>query len=306
MNRKFLIIIAIMLAIPLITLSFKLVKSVAMIEQDEIMEGHQEQTDKQISKQKTIQQILEDVEEFKYYLDKGNESIAKKMKQMNLVIVEPIEMQQSYINSAQKSGTLVYGYINAMEGDKCNKELYNQLTEDDFYKDENGDRMYFEKWDSYMMDMTSIHYQDVLLQEIKKQVVDRELDGVFLDTVGNIDSFLPSVEQKEQNKALLDFIKKAKEQFNNLSIAQNWGFNTLINYTAPYIDFIMWEDFSYSVVGEDEWALNKMEQLKQVREEYGTQVMAVGFSEPDKSKELALKHRFKFVYNAAGSYYNKR
>ncbi|MFU0791371.1 MAG: hypothetical protein ACFWT6_15730 [Virgibacillus proomii] len=34
MNRKFLIIIAIMLAIPLITLSFKLVKSVAMIEQE--------------------------------------------------------------------------------------------------------------------------------------------------------------------------------------------------------------------------------------------------------------------------------
>lgn len=251
-----------------------------------------------------IKQKLEVVDEFKYYLDKGNKTIGKKMKQMDLVIIEPIEMQQTYIISAQESGTLVYGYINAMEGDKWNNELYSQFIEEDFYKDENGNRMYFEEWDSYMMDMTSPHYQEVLLEEIEKQVVSKGLDGVFLDTVGNIDSYVPASEQKEQNKAIQEFTKKIKQQFNGLSVAQNWGFNTLVNYTAPYIDFIMWEDFSYRVVEKDEWALNMIEQLKQVREEYGTQIMAVGFNEHTKSRNLAEKNRFKYVHNSAGSYYN--
>jgi len=253
----------------------------------------------------TIQQQLEDVKEFKYYLDKGDEAIADKMQQMDLVIIEPVEMQSDYITSAQESGTLVYGYINAMEADKWNKDLYQQFNENDFYTDENGERMYFEEWDSYMMDMTSPHYQDVLLAEIEKQVVNKELDGVFLDTVGNIDSYLPESEQEEQNQAMQDFMKKIKKQFDGLSIAQNWGFDTLVNYTAPYVDFIMWEDYSYRVVGEDEWALFKMEQLKQVRDEYGTQIMAIAFSDPNESKDLADMNGFKFLYNPAGSYYNE-
>ncbi|KKI90555.1 hypothetical protein WQ54_21750 [Bacillus sp. SA1-12] len=251
-----------------------------------------------------IKQKLEKVEEFKYYLDTGNKSIGEQMKQMDLVIIEPIEMQQMYINAAQESGTLVYGYINTMEGDKWNNELYRKFIEEDFYKDKNGDRIYFEEWDSYMMDMTSPHYQEVMLEEIQKQVVSKGLDGVFLDTVGNIDSFLPESEQTEQNEELVKFIKKIKQQ-NDMSVAQNWGFHTLMNYTAHYVDFIMWEDFSYRVVGKDEWSLEMMKELQKVRKKHGTQVMAVGFTDQEKSRELADKNGFKFVFNPAGSYYNE-
>ncbi|MGG3450504.1 endo alpha-1,4 polygalactosaminidase [Domibacillus aminovorans] len=251
-----------------------------------------------------IKQKLEKVEDFKYYLDTGNKSIGEKMKQMDLVIIEPIEMQQTYITDAQENGTLVYGYINAMEGDKWNKKLYSKFIEENFYKDENGNRIYFEEWDSYMMDMTSPYYQEVMLEEIQKQVVSKGLDGVFLDTVGNIESILPASEQTEQNEALVEFIKKIKQQY-DVSVAQNWGFYTLMNYTAPYVDFIMWEDFSYRVVGEDEWSLKMMEELQKVRKEHGTQVMAVGFTDQEKSRELAGKNGFKFVFNPAGSYYNE-
>lgn len=71
------------------------------------------------------------------------------------------------------------------------------------------------------MDMSSEHYQDILLEEIKAQIIDKKLDGVFLDTVGNIDSYLSGHEQQEQNKALTAFIKKFKKEDGNISIAQN-------------------------------------------------------------------------------------
>ncbi|MEB2300177.1 endo alpha-1,4 polygalactosaminidase [Lysinibacillus xylanilyticus] len=252
----------------------------------------------------SIQNRLAAVKKYKYYLDKGNDKIGKEMTKKDLVIVEPIEMQQKYIKQAQKNGTLIYGYINAMEADKWNLEFYNQLKEEDFYKDERGEKMYFSEWDSYLMDMTSEHYQALLLEEIQKQIVQRGLDGVFLDTVGNIESYLPEKEQGVQNEAMLAFIKNIKQQYNDLSVAQNWGFQTLADYTAPYIDFVMWENFSYDVVEKDEWALNRMQQLVKIREKFGTQVMTIGFNDEKKSRALAEKHHFKFFYSPAGSYYN--
>lgn len=252
----------------------------------------------------SIQDRLAAVKKYKYYLDTGNDKIGKEMAKEDLVIVEPIEMQQKYIKQAQKNGTLIYGYINAMEADKWNLEFYSQLKEEDFYKDERGKKMYFSEWDSYLMDMTSEHYQELLLEEIQKQIVQKGLDGVFLDTVGNIESYLPEKEQGVQNEAMLAFIKNIKQQYNDLSVAQNWGFQTLADYTAPYIDFVMWENFSYDVVGEDEWALKMMQQLIQIREKFGTQVMTIGFNDEEKSFALAEKYHFKFFYSPAGSYYN--
>jgi len=191
-----------------------------------------------------------------------------------------------------------------MEADKWNSALYSQLNKADFYKDAHGEKMYFSEWDSYLMDMTSQHYQKLLLEEIQKQIVQKGLDGVFLDTVGNINSYLPEKEQEAQNEAMLSFIKKIKQQYTGLSVAQNWGFQTLADYTVPYIDFIMWENFSYDVVGEDDWALDRMEQLVHIRDKFGTQVMAIGFEDEEKSRALAEKYQFKFFYSPAGSHYN--
>ena len=119
-----------------------------------------------VSSSTSIQAKLADVKDYTYYLDKGNDAIGKSMTKLDLVIVEPLEMQQKYIVNAQKSGTLVYGYINVMEADKWNTALYQQLKEEDFYRDKQGERMYIAKWDSFLMDLTSTHYQDILLAEI--------------------------------------------------------------------------------------------------------------------------------------------
>ncbi len=251
-----------------------------------------------------IKEQLKDVETFYYYLDKGSPEIEQKMKKMDLVIIEPIEMKANYIDAAKDNGTLIYGYINAMEGDKWNKKLYRQFNDEDFYRDEQGQRVYFEQWDAYMMDMTSTHYQKILTDEIRKQVVEKELDGVFLDTVGDIDSYMPTKIQQIQREAIKEFMINLKEEFAGISIAQNWGFDTLIDYTAPYVDFIMWEDFSYGKVGQDEWSLEKIDQLKILRQKYDIQIMAIAFSENTRSKKMADNHDFNYMYSKKGSYYN--
>lgn len=49
-----------------------------------------------------IQAKLANVKDYKYYLDQGNDKIGKEMANMDLVIVEPIEMQQKYIALLKK------------------------------------------------------------------------------------------------------------------------------------------------------------------------------------------------------------
>ncbi|WP_421381635.1 endo alpha-1,4 polygalactosaminidase [Bacillus salacetis] len=256
--------------------------------------------------EKAVKNELAGVVNYKYYLDKGSSSILKKMKQMDMVIVDPVVMDKRYIKEAQQSGTIVYGYINAMEADKWNKNLFRQLEESDFYH-KDGKRVYFSQWDSYLTDMTSSKYQDVLIDEIKRQVADKGLDGVFLDTVGNIDDqFSDNPETlKRQQEAMKNFMKRIKSEFPELSIGQNWGFDTLTGYTSPYVDFIMWEDFDAPYIRSDNWSQEKIQELVKNREKYGTEVFTITFEDEERSRKIAEKYGFKNYYNPAGSYYNK-
>ncbi|GEK34562.1 endo alpha-1,4 polygalactosaminidase [Kurthia sibirica] len=242
---------------------------------------------------------------FNYYLDAGSPAIAKKMAALDIVIVEPIEMQKKYIRIAQKNNTQVFGYINSTEGDQWNQKLFQQFKKSDFYHDKNGKRLYFKQWDSYQMRMSSKHYRSLLMKEIEHLIVDRGLDGVFLDTVGNIEDYLPKKEQKKELQALQSFIKDIKTKYPQLTIAQNWGFTALEKYTQSYIDYFLWEDFSYKTVGNDAWAKNKMKLLNTLQRKNNLHVLTISFSDAAKSAKLAKENGFSNYYNKEGSYYNK-
>lgn len=250
---------------------------------------------------------ISDVIDYRYYLDSGSETVVEGMKQNDLVIVEPVVMEQQYIEEAQSAGTLIYGYINSMEADNWNTELMERFREEAFYHDENGDRLYIDLWDAYLMDISNPHYQDVMLEEIGNRIVERGLDGVFLDTVGSIEDYHsgnPAV-MKQQQAGMKVFMQRIKETYPGLSIAQNWGFDTLENYTAPYIDFIMWESFNAADIQSDPWYTDNINMLKSIREQHGVEVFVVAFEDEAASKQIADEHGFKNVFNAEGSYYNK-
>ncbi|WP_458459946.1 endo alpha-1,4 polygalactosaminidase [Pseudobutyrivibrio sp.] len=251
-----------------------------------------------------LKERIANVVDYKYYLNDGSPEITQKMKTMDLVVVEPLGHTKESIKEVRDSGTIVFAYINSMEADKWNEELYSKFVESDFWHDSKGNRMYHSEWDSYELDMTSQHTQELLLEEIEKLVVNGGYDGVFLDTVGNIDSYHTGQDNINQQKAMKQFMQKIKERFNGLPIAQNWGFTTLEDYTAPYVDFIMWEGFNPSYINGNEWASEQIKMLQQKRSEYGVQTFTVSYEEKDKARALAESYGFKNLYNPAGSYYN--
>ncbi|MFK3959805.1 endo alpha-1,4 polygalactosaminidase [Guptibacillus hwajinpoensis] len=236
---------------------------------------------------------LSDVTSYKVYYDAPTTRLITKMKQYDVMIIEPVYYSKQQISEIKSSGTKVYGYINTMEADNWNTALINQLNEDDFFH-RNGERVHYTEWDSYLTDITSVHYRDVLLSEVTEQIADKGLDGVFLDTVGDIDNEHwenPTVLQAQQ-EGMVTFLQQIKQEHPSLSLIQNWGFQTLKNYTSPYVDAIMWENFNYSTVSKDEWSNDRMADLKDIQQETNLAVFTVSTEQKWKSISYAESNGF--------------
>ena len=116
---------------------------------------------------------------------------------------------------------------------------------------------------------------------------------------------MPSKQQKAYRAGMVNVLKTLKKQQPKLLIGQNWGFDTLEKATAPYVDFIMWEDFNYTELQQDDWAQQQIKRLERIRQKEHVEVFVVSFKDKQKSEKLAKKHHFKFMYNPKGSYYNE-
>lgn len=231
---------------------------------------------------------LSKMKNYKIFYDSPNKNILREMKNYDVVIIEPVYYTRQQVRAIQRGGTKVYGYINALEADRWNEALYTQMEEKDFFH-RRGSRVYYKQWDSYLMNMDEDHYRQVLLNEVTKQVHNKRCDGVFLDTVGNIDDEHENDPEilRTQRAAMAAFMQSIKDKHPKLSIIQNWGFDTLSAVTYPFVNGIMWEGFEYSAIAEDEWAQQKIAKLKKLRKKHKIQVLTVSGREEEKSRQYA-------------------
>lgn len=249
---------------------------------------------------------LADVASYKIYYDAPTKSKIKKMQRYDLMIIEPVYYTAAQIKELKKYGTKVYGYINTMEADNWDTDFINQLNESDFFH-RNGERVHYAEWDSYLTDITSSHYQAILVAEVKKQIVDKGLDGVFLDTVGNIDnehSEQPDV-LAAQRDGMSQFMGTLNELYPSLSLIQNWGFGTLKSHTYRYVDGIMWESFNYNVVSKDQWSKNRIQELRTLDTTHNIKTLTVSSAQQAKNKAFAKENGFiHFHANSSLDYNN--
>lgn len=244
--------------------------------------------------------VLNDVKSYKVFYGNPTSRVLKEMGSYDLVIVEPIFYNVDQIKSIRSKGTKVFGYINTMEVDNWNTSFKKRLSVDDYYK-RNGKRVYYKEWDSYLTDMGSSHYRKTLKGELKRQVVDKKMDGVFLDTVGNIDNEF-SNDKKElarQRKDLATFLTDVKKSY-NVPMIQNWGFDTLKTTTKGLVDGIMWEDFTLARIAKDQWSLDRINDLKKIQKDDGVRVFTVSTDRGKSSVDLAKKNGFVHYTDAKG------
>ncbi|WP_162144556.1 endo alpha-1,4 polygalactosaminidase [Ectobacillus panaciterrae] len=244
---------------------------------------------------------FKEVSSYKIFYGAPNEKILEEMKNYKMVIVEPYEFSKEQVDKIKKNGTIVMGYISVMELDTWKKNLVSKAEPTD-YIIRNGSRVHFSKWDSYLMDISSLHYKNLLLNEIKNQVAGKNFDGVFLDTVGDIDDQYSNdpVMLEKQRDALVAFLKEIKHQYPNFLLIQNWGFNTLQKSTVPYVNGVMWENFHYDELSKDPWTWDSINNLKKLQQQYGISVFTVSFKSERENHQFAQSNGFIPFYTNKG------
>lgn len=241
---------------------------------------------------------LKDVKDYKIYYGEANKKVIKELSQYDMVIIEPYAFTKKQIEQLKQSGTIVLGYVSVMELEDQHR---SQVVKSDYYY-QNNEKMRIEQWDTYIMNLQETHYRDILLTKVEEQIVEKGIDGVFLDTVGDIDDYFydqPTV-QKQFRDAYVTFLKEIKEIDSNLILVQNWGFPTLKSASLNLVDGVLWEDFNQEVISKDEWSQDWIRYFKK----YKNQLVTFTVTPNKQSKAYSKKIGFIPTMNG-NDIYNK-
>ncbi len=123
---------------------------------------------------------------------------------------------------------------------------------------------------------------------------------MFLDTVD-------SAIYTNQKNEVIELIKKIRKENPNIIVIQNRGFE-VVDETAPYIDGVLFEDFTtcydfknknaYYWKGSDlNWINAQSEKLKNLKEKYGIVVLTLDYVNDTEMAKKCIEHakRYNFI-----------
>ncbi|MBL0389025.1 endo alpha-1,4 polygalactosaminidase [Tumebacillus sp. ITR2] len=175
----------------------------------------------------------------------------------DMVIVEPRHVNVEQVRAWKAAGTVVIGYLSVLETPTWNEARYVKTR---------GLRSYrhFPEWDSYLMDIRDLTYQGILLQEVLDVILVKEMDGVFLDTVGDMEEYVAETRLREEMfAAYRDFLQRLKVLAPEAMLIQNRGFDTL-PLVKSWLDGVLWEDWRGELY-QDAWVQERLRLLRDVR-----------------------------------------
>lgn len=184
-----------------------------------------------------------------------------------MVIVEPRIITGEQVLKLKSYQAQVYGYTSIIE-QNINNSSFSHLEDSSFYMPD-GNKIKHEKWESFYMDIRENSYQKFLNVEIKNEIIEKNFDGVFFDTVGDIDdASWNEYDKLMMRRSYTVFLKNLKAKYNNLKIIQNWGIHTAYKHSSNFIDGLMWEGFSFELLNSDEWSIDRYREINEMNVDF--------------------------------------
>jgi hypothetical protein len=200
------------------------------------------------------------------------------MKQFDLAIVEPYTLSDAQLTKLHAADVLVIAYVPTTSIDQ-QWTPFTGIGESD-YLFLNGKRIANNNDDppDWIMDPRSAHYRRIIT-DYTRSIYARGFDGVFLDTLAEATDF-------SGNKEVLDATVELVNEIRNIDtdklICQNGGWwkdppLSLIDYTAPLIDFMMWEHYPYEKGTVDPWINAKRDYVIGLSNRHSFKVLTARF-----------------------------
>jgi polysaccharide biosynthesis protein PelA len=194
------------------------------------------------------------------YYGRGKED---ELSKYDVAIVEPQGQNSDTIELMHRKGTLVLAYVSAMEIIKTSP-MFKFLRREDFLCI-NEILLTNEEYGTCLVNIKSRRWSTMLLQHIGNLITDGNYDGIFIDTLGDIEWDILSEEMRQDlllaTRALFNNIRSV---FDDIIIIQNNGLHQVINYSLDLIDGICLENLSLDIRNKSAWdvkAINKLNHL---------------------------------------------
>lgn len=241
------------------------------------------------------------VESFVIFYGHPDDEKIKELEKQDAVILEPTAFTKGETVRLQEKGVKVFGYVSLMQLENWNEELKKDVLPSDYAR-QNGEKLYVSEWDTYVMNISDSHYREVLMKKIRTEVAGKDLDGVFFDTVDDLDHYFR--EDAELERAMRDgyrtLLDELASTYPDLLIIQNRGFDSYKTVSRKKVDGILWEGFDHRDVQTSEWAQNWRDYLKKEQRFGRVRVLTVVTDQA--SFDQSKRDRFPAFMRTGGTY----
>ena len=231
---------------------------------------------------------------------------ANQLTQYDIAIVEPSGHSADSILEMKSSGTLVIAYLSVLEIPPWSEDLGRLKTRDLLHL--NGQPYLNQEFGNFWVDLRSSRWVNLLLERVDYLLDKVGYDGLFLDTIGYVESRLLSSDLRNKlQSAAVKIICKIRKRFPKCLLIQNCGLEDLFKRTAGYLDGICWENPPFNQLASQAWAAQIICILEQEKKSHNLQVFLLvernHLSAQDFYLVEKVAHDKQFlVYNAPTNY----
>ncbi len=248
--------------------------------------------------------IISNQKNYVVFYNKVNNENIKTISKYDMAIIEPTNITSEQLNILKESNTISFAYQSIFEVEPYHKKKVSLLKEED-YLYINGVKQFNEEYQNFYGDIKSTNYQNVLLDSIDKNVVQKGFEGVFFDTLDNIQHYIDEPFREELYLGYISFFKKVRSKYPNLSIIQNRAFDFYNFGSAEFLDGLMYEDLKYETLENSKYYNELIDELIDTSEKHNVIILALSHDNPLKNYQLAKELNWLYHFNPPDNNYMK-
>ena len=192
---------------------------------------------------------FKNIKNFSLYYGIGN---SEELSKYDLTIVEPLGQNEISVKEMQAKGTLVIAYVSVVEIFESFPN-YKFLRDEDLLKIDNK-RVMNKEFNTYLINLKSKRWLSILMHHISNLILNNNYDGIFLDTIADVEFELFDEELQESLICgAVELITKIRELYEDIIIIQNNGISKLIESTFEIIDGVCWENPNLWDIDNSDW-----------------------------------------------------
>ena len=215
----------------------------------------------------------------------------------DMAILSAGGIRPEMMEQLKASGTLLYSYVSLVSVEKTDALKTALMQEDDFLY-LTGEKVYNETYDCFQGDILSENYRAILMRIIEEREIRPGFDGVFFDTLDEIEYLQDPDIKQDQFDGYLAFYKDLKTRYPHLSIIQNRGFSFYLQGSSRYLDGLVYEDLHYHRTRSlpEEEAIYR--QLMAAARQAGHVILAISHENREENYQFCLEHRWLYYYSS--------